>query len=212
MSSGFISTGSSSVALELGKAFPNSNDKPCKVPLQCPPLGSRSCAALKLSSPQLEESSHTEDRKGRAGEGCPLSTVLLGSSVLLFQEANHPQPSLLPRWGCGAWRLEAQSLRRVWLFVTPWTAARQASLSITNSWRLEVSKLQPMDQIQHTTYFYKWSFIGTQPHSFVYILSMTAFIDSEDPDVGKDWGQEEKGTTEEEMAGWHHRLSGHEFE
>ena len=31
------------------------------------------------------------------------------------------------------------------------------------------------------------------------------------PDAGKDCGQEEKGTTEDEMAGWHHRLSGHEF-
>ena len=33
-----------------------------------------------------------------------------------------------------------------------------------------------------------------------------------DPDAGKDWGQEEKGTTEYEMVGWHHRLNGHEFE
>ena len=32
-----------------------------------------------------------------------------------------------------------------------------------------------------------------------------------DPDAGNDWGQEEKGTTEEEMAGWHHWLNGHEF-
>ena len=32
-----------------------------------------------------------------------------------------------------------------------------------------------------------------------------------DPDAGKDWGQEEKGTTEGEMAGWHHRLNGHGF-
>ena len=30
--------------------------------------------------------------------------------------------------------------------------------------------------------------------------------------AGRDWGQEEKGTTEDEMAGWHHRLDGHEFE
>ena len=29
--------------------------------------------------------------------------------------------------------------------------------------------------------------------------------------TGRDWGQEEKGTTEDEMAGWHHRLDGHEF-
>ena len=32
------------------------------------------------------------------------------------------------------------------------------------------------------------------------------------PDAGKDWRQEEKGKTEDEMAGWHHRLSGHESE
>ena len=32
-----------------------------------------------------------------------------------------------------------------------------------------------------------------------------------DPDAGKDWGQEEKGTTEDEMVGWHHWLSGHGF-
>ena len=33
-----------------------------------------------------------------------------------------------------------------------------------------------------------------------------------DPDAGKDWKQKEKGTTEDEMDGWHHRLNGHEFE
>ena len=33
-----------------------------------------------------------------------------------------------------------------------------------------------------------------------------------DPDSGKDWRQEEKGTTEDEMVGWHHWLDGHEFE
>ena len=33
-----------------------------------------------------------------------------------------------------------------------------------------------------------------------------------DSDAGRDWGQEEKGTTEDEMAGWHHRLDGRELE
>ena len=37
-------------------------------------------------------------------------------------------------------------------------------------------------------------------------------VDSlEDCDAGRDWGQEKKGTTEDEMAGWHHQLNGHEF-
>ena len=33
----------------------------------------------------------------------------------------------------------------------------------------------------------------------------------EDLDAGKDWGQEEKGATEDEMVGWHHQLNEHEF-
>ena len=33
-----------------------------------------------------------------------------------------------------------------------------------------------------------------------------------DPDAGRDWGQEKKGTTVEEIVGWHHRLDRHEFE
>ena len=39
-------------------------------------------------------------------------------------------------------------------------------------------------------------------------------VDSlEKTDAGRDWGKEEKGmTVEDEMAGWHHRLDGHEFE
>ena len=39
-----------------------------------------------------------------------------------------------------------------------------------------------------------------------------SWLIGKDPDAGRDWGQEEKGTTEDEMAGWHHRLDGHEFE
>ena len=38
-----------------------------------------------------------------------------------------------------------------------------------------------------------------------------SWLIGKDPDAGKDWGQEEKETTEDEMAGWH-RLDGHEFE
>ena len=41
---------------------------------------------------------------------------------------------------------------------------------------------------------------------------MKSWLIRKDPDTGRDWGQEEKGTTEDEMAGWHHRLDGCEFE
>ena len=39
-----------------------------------------------------------------------------------------------------------------------------------------------------------------------------SLLTGKDPDAGKDWGQEEKGTTEDEMAGWHHGLDGRESE
>ena len=37
-------------------------------------------------------------------------------------------------------------------------------------------------------------------------------LTGKDPNAGKDWRQEEKGVTEDEMVGWHHQLNGHEFE
>ena len=39
-----------------------------------------------------------------------------------------------------------------------------------------------------------------------------SWLTGKDPDAGKDWRQEEKGTTEDDMVGWHHWLNGHEFE
>ena len=43
-------------------------------------------------------------------------------------------------------------------------------------------------------------------------LTQVSHISGKDPDAGRDWGQEEKGTTEDEITGWHHQLDAHEFE
>ena len=43
-------------------------------------------------------------------------------------------------------------------------------------------------------------------------LDAKNWLTGKDPDAGKDWRQEEKGMTEDEMAGWHHQLDGHVFE
>ena len=45
---------------------------------------------------------------------------------------------------------------------------------------------------------------------FGHLMQRTDSI-GKDPDAGRGWGQEEKRTTEDEMAGWHHQLDGHEF-
>ena len=60
-----------------------------------------------------------------------------------------------------------------------------------------------------------WVFIGrTDVEAEIPILwppDAKNWLIGKDPDFGKVWGQEEKGTTEDEMAGWHHWLNGHEF-
>ena len=61
-----------------------------------------------------------------------------------------------------------------------------------------------------------WIFIGwTGTEAEAPILwppDAKSWLIGKDPDARKDWGQEEKGVTEDEMIGWHHWLNGHEFE
>ena len=60
-----------------------------------------------------------------------------------------------------------------------------------------------------------WVFIGrTDAEAATPILwppDVKSWLIWKDPDAGKDWGQEENRTTEDEMVGWHHRLDGHGF-
>ena len=61
-----------------------------------------------------------------------------------------------------------------------------------------------------------WLFIGRTDAEveapILWTLNTKSWLIRKDPDAGKDWRQEKKGTTKDEMVGWHHRLNGHEFE
>ena len=77
---------------------------------------------------------------------------------------------------------------------------------------LNCKEIQPV----HSKGDQSWVFIGrTDVEAETPILwppNVKSWLIWKDPDAGKDWGQEEKGTTEDEMVGWHHRLDEHEFE
>ena len=84
---------------------------------------------------------------------------------------------------------------------------------------LEKTLESPLDckeiQLVHSKGDQSWVFIGrTDAKAETLILChLTRRVDLlEKTDAGRDWEQEEKGMTEDEMAGWHHRLDGHEFE
>ena len=76
---------------------------------------------------------------------------------------------------------------------------------------LDCKEIQPV----HPKGDQSWLFIGrTDAKVETPILWPThakSWLIGKDSDAGKSWGQEEKGITEDEMAGWHHRLDGHEF-
>ena len=61
-----------------------------------------------------------------------------------------------------------------------------------------------------------WIFIGTTnaeaESPILWPPDVRSQLIRKDPDAGKDWRQEEKGTTEDEIVGWHHQLNGHDFE
>ena len=77
---------------------------------------------------------------------------------------------------------------------------------------LDCKKIKPV----HTKGDPSWVFIGrTDAEAETPILwppDAKSWLIGKDPDAGKDWEQEEKGMTEDEMAAWHHWLNGHEFE
>ena len=58
----------------------------------------------------------------------------------------------------------------------------------------------------------KWSELVVSEAPILWPPDAKSWLTGKDPDAGKGWRWEEKGTTEDEMVGWHHQLDGHEFE
>ena len=91
-----------------------------------------------------------------------------------------------------------------WCF---WTVVLEKTLES----HLDCKEIQPV----HPKGNQSWIFIGrTDAEAETPILwppDAKSWLIGKDPDAGKDWGQEEKGMTEDEMVGWHHWLNGHEF-
>ena len=79
----------------------------------------------------------------------------------------------------------------------PWTA-RRSNLSI-------LKETSPGCSLEGLMLKLKLQYFG-------HLMRSVDSLENNDADAGRDWGQEDKGTTEDEMAGWHHRLDGREFE
>ena len=105
------------------------------------------------------------------------------------------------------WELDCEEswAPKNWCF---WTVVLEKTLESP----LDCEEIQPV----HPKGDQSWVFIGrTDVEAETLILwppDAKSWLIWKDPDAWKDWGQEEKGTTEDEMAGWHHWLNGRESE
>ena len=92
-----------------------------------------------------------------------------------------------------------------WCF---WTVVLEKTLESP----LDCKEIQPV----HPKGDQSWVFIGKidvgAETPILWPPDAKSWLIWKDPDVGKDWRREEKGMTEDETVGWHHRLDGHEFE
>ena len=107
-------------------------------------------------------------------------------------------------YGCESWTVKKAERRRIDAFEL-WCWRRLES-------PLDRKEVQPV----HSKGDQSWVFIGrTDAKAETPILwppHATSWLVGKDPDSGRYWEQEEKGMTEDEMAGWHHWLDAHEFE
>ena len=136
-----------------------------------------------------------------------LDSILKSRDVTLPTKAHLFKAMVFPLvvYGCESWTIKKAEHWRIDAFEllcwtkplrVPWTAKRS----------------QPV----HPRGNQSWTFIGrTDAKAEATIFwppDVKNWLIWKDPDAGKDWGQEEKGMTEDEMFGWHHRLRGHELE
>ena len=132
----------------------------------------------------LKKQQHCFANKGPSSQSCGFS-----SSHVWLWELDYKESWVLKNW-CF------------------WTAVLEETLESP----LECKEIKPVNPKRNQS----WIFIGRTDAEaespVLWPLDVKNWLIGKDPDAGKDWRQEEKGMTEDEMVGWHHRPNGHEFE
>ena len=108
-------------------------------------------------------------------------------------------------YGCESWTVKKAELPKNWRF---WTVVLEKTLESP----LDCKEIHPV----HSEGDQPWDFFGRNDAKaetpVLWPPHVKSWLVGKDSDAGRDWGQEEKRMTEDEVAGWYHRLDGHEFE
>ena len=135
-----------------------------------------------------------------------VDSILKSRDITLSTKVHLVKTMVFPSSHAWMWEFDGEEswLPKNWCF---WTVVLEKTLESP----LDCKEIQP----GHPKGDQSWIFIGrTDAEAETPILwppHVKSWLIWKDPDAGKDWGQEEKGMTEDEMVGWHHWLNGHEF-
>ena len=136
-----------------------------------------------------------------------LDSIFKSRDITLPTKVHLVKAMVFPVVMYGLWELDCEEgwVPKNWCF---WTVVLEKTLESP----LDGKEIQPVYPKGNQS----WIFIGrTDVESETLILwphDAKNWLIEKDPDARKDWRQEEKGMTEDEMVGWHHWLDGHEFE
>ena len=128
-------------------------------------------------------------------------------SILKSRDITLPTKALLVKaivfpvvmYGCENWTTKKAECRRIYAFeLWCWWRLLRVPWTVYPKWN------QPWIFTERTDFEAETPILWP-PHAKNWLIW-------KDPDAGKDWRQEEKGMTEDEIVGWHHRLNGHESE
>ena len=132
---------------------------------------------------------------------CDWGTQLWFGGVHLVKAMVFP----VVRYGYESWDWKEGWVPKNWHF---WTVVFERTLESP----LDCKEIQPVHPKGNQSWIFIWRTYAEAETPILWPLDVKNWLTRKDPETGKDWRQEEKGTTEDEMVGWHHQLNGHEFE
>ena len=133
-----------------------------------------------------------------------LVSILKSRDITLLTKVHLVKAMVFPvvMYGCESWTVKKAECWRIHAFeLWCWRRLLKVSWTTRRSNQSIPKEISPECSLEGL--MLKLQYFGH--------LMRRANITGQDPDAGKDWRWEEKGTTENEMVGWHHRLNGHEF-
>ena len=134
-----------------------------------------------------------------------LDSILKSRDVTLPTNVHQAKAMLYPvvMYGCESWAIK--KVLKNWCF---WTVVLEKTLASP----LVCKELKPVHPKGNQSWIFVWRTDAEAEAPVLWLPDAKSWLIGKDPDAGKNWRQEEKGTIEDETVGWHYQLNGHEFE